>query len=101
VHAPPGPPLNSGHRGRDRDVPRRALRPFARRAHFTLNLPDELAGRGARADLARLCALAAAGRLDGQVELEASWREADRAIGALLERRIGGKAVLQVDASGR
>ena len=50
-----------------------------------------------RGDLSRLCALMADGRLDGQVELEASWREASRAFDALLERRIGGKAVLHVD----
>jgi NADPH:quinone reductase len=63
---------------------------------YTLNLRDELAA-GAGADLARLCALAAAGRLDPQVALEASWRDAGEAIRALLERRIGGKAVLHVD----
>jgi NADPH2:quinone reductase len=34
------------------------------------------------------------GRLDGQIELEASWREPSRALDALLERRVGGKAVL-------
>jgi hypothetical protein len=37
------------------------------------------------------------GRLDGQIELEDSWREAARALEALRERRIGGKAVLHVD----
>jgi NADPH:quinone reductase-like Zn-dependent oxidoreductase len=66
---------------------------------YTLNLRDELAGRGAGPDLARLCALTAAGRLDGQVELEASWRDAGEAMRALLERRIGGKAVLRIEAS--
>jgi NADPH:quinone reductase-like Zn-dependent oxidoreductase len=65
---------------------------------YTLNLPDELAAHASGADdLARLCALAAAGRLDGQVELECSWREPGPAIDALLNRRIGGKAVLHVD----
>jgi NADPH:quinone reductase len=65
---------------------------------YTLNLPDELASHASGADdLARLCRLAAAGRLDGQVELEASWREPAGALQALLERRIGGKAVLHVD----
>ena len=64
---------------------------------YTLNLRDELARRGgASRDLARLCALAAAGRLDGQVELEHSWRDPAPALAALLERRIGGKAVLHV-----
>jgi NADPH:quinone reductase len=64
----------------------------------TLNLPDELVSNGGGAgDLSRLCTLVADGRLDGQIELEASWREAARALDALLERRIGGKAVLHVD----
>lgn len=65
---------------------------------YTLNLPDELASHASAAgDLARLCTLMANGRLDGQIEIEASWREPSRAIDALLERRIGGKAVLHVD----
>jgi len=51
----------------------------------------------AAGDLARLCALAADGRLDGQVELQCSWRQPEPAIDALLNRRIGGKAVLHVD----
>ena len=65
---------------------------------YTLNLPDELAARSSGAsDLTRLSALMAEGRLDGQIELEASWHESARALDALLERRIGGKAVLRVD----
>ena len=65
---------------------------------YTLNLFDELGCHAAgAADLARLCALMAEGRLDGQIELETSWREPARALEALLERRIGGKAVLHVD----
>jgi NADPH:quinone reductase len=65
---------------------------------YTLNLFDELARQGGGAgDLARLCELAADGRLDGQIELHDSWRDAPRALEALLERRIGGKAVLRVD----
>jgi NADPH:quinone reductase len=65
---------------------------------YTLNLPDELAAHASGpGDLARLCALMAAGRLDGQIELEGSWRQPVRALDALLERRIGGKAVLHVD----
>ena len=65
---------------------------------YTLNLPDELASHGGGAsDLTRLCTLMADGRLDGQIELEASWREPSIALDALLERRIGGKAVLNVD----
>lgn len=59
---------------------------------------NELArnGSGAR-DLGRLADLAAAGRLDGQVEREASWREAGDQIAALMNREIGGKIVLTVD----
>ena len=65
---------------------------------YTLNLPEELATHASGAgDLTRLCALMASGRLDGQIELEASWREPSRAIEALLQRRIGGKAVLHLD----
>ena len=65
---------------------------------YTLNLPDELASHaGGAGDLTRLCTLMAGGRLDGQIELEASWREPSRALSALLQRRIGGKAVLHVD----
>ena len=65
---------------------------------YTLNLFDELAAHASGAsDLARLCKLMADGRLDGQIELEASWREASRALDALLDRRIGGKAVLHID----
>ena len=72
------------------------------RAHgariYTLNLPDELTAHASGSnDLARLCALAASGRLDAQVELECSWRQPAEAIDALLGRRIGGKAVLHID----
>ena len=65
---------------------------------YTLNLFDELSGQGGAAnDLDRLLTLMAEGRLDGQVELEASWRDPAPALTALLERRLGGKAVLHVD----
>lgn len=64
---------------------------------YTLNLFDELNRSNAVADFARLCALMSAGRLDGQIELEASWREPSGALAALMERRIGGKAVLHID----
>jgi NADPH:quinone reductase len=65
---------------------------------YTLNLFDELAAQASAArDLTRLCELMADGRLDGQIELEASWHEHFRALEALLERHIGGKAVLHVD----
>jgi len=65
---------------------------------YTLDLPDELTAHASgSSDLARLCALAAAGRLDAQVELECSWRQPAEAIDALLGRGIGGKAVLHID----
>ncbi len=65
---------------------------------LTLNLFDELASHSSgTSDLTRLGRLMADGRLDGQVELERSWREPGPALAALLERRIGGKAVLHVD----
>jgi NADPH2:quinone reductase len=65
---------------------------------YTLNLPDELASNASGAgDLTRLCKLVADGRLNGQIELERSWREPSQALDALLERRIGGKAVLHID----
>ena len=65
---------------------------------YTLNLFDELTRHaGAATDLRRLCDLIADGRLDGQVELEVSWRDHARAFDALLHREIGGKAVLLID----
>jgi NADPH:quinone reductase-like Zn-dependent oxidoreductase len=47
--------------------------------------------------LDRLLALVADGRLDPQIDSEASWREAGEAIHALIDRRIAGKAILHVD----
>ncbi len=72
------------------------------RAHgariYTLNLFDELRSHASAAsDLARLCGLMVDGRLHGQIEFEGPWREPTPAIEALLDRRIGGKAVLHVD----
>ena len=65
---------------------------------YTLNQFDETrAHASGTGDLERLCALVADGRLDGQIELEHSWREPAVAIEAFLHRRIGGKAVLHVD----
>jgi NADPH:quinone reductase len=48
-------------------------------------------------DLGFLAAEVAAGRLDTQVGLTASWREAGRALEALMDRRVQGKAVLTID----
>jgi NADPH:quinone reductase len=53
--------------------------------------------RSASADLRRLADLIAAGRLDPQIHIVASWSEAKSAIEALLARRVNGKAVLTVD----
>ena len=65
---------------------------------YTLNQFDETTAHASgTGDLTRLCALIADGRLDGQVELECSWREPTPALDALLHRRIGGKTVLHVD----
>jgi NADPH2:quinone reductase len=52
---------------------------------------------GGGEDLARLAQLVADGDLHPQIDLEAGWREAGNAIGALLDRRIAGKAVLRID----
>jgi len=53
-------------------------------------------GSGA-SDLRRLAELVAASRLECSVDHEASWRTAVEAVEALLDRRVGGKAVLHVD----
>jgi len=49
------------------------------------------------ADLRRLAELVAAGKLDAQIDLVAPWTEAGRAIEALLNRQVNGKAVLTVE----
>ena len=49
------------------------------------------------ADLRRLADLVAAGKLDPQIDVTLSWSEAGRAIEALLDRKVNGKAVLRVD----
>jgi NADPH:quinone reductase len=48
-------------------------------------------------DLRFLAEEVAAGRLDPQVSLTASWRDAGEALQALIERRVRGKAVLTID----
>ena len=50
--------------------------------------------RSASRDLRRLAELVAAGRLDPQIDIVRSWRDAAEAIEALLGRRVAGKAVL-------
>jgi NADPH2:quinone reductase len=48
-------------------------------------------------DLTRLANEVAAGRLDVQISLTASWRDAPEAVQALLDGGVAGKAVLTVD----
>ena len=48
-------------------------------------------------DLELLVAELAAGRLDPQIDLVTSWRDADTALSALMDRRVAGKAVLTID----
>ena len=50
-----------------------------------------------RATSAFLVGELAAGRLDPQIALTGSWREPDAALAALIDRRVAGKAVLQID----
>jgi NADPH:quinone reductase len=59
--------------------------------------PELAKRRGATGMLDRLLTLVAAGRLDPQIDLEATWHDAADAIEALTDRRIAGKAVLLVD----
>jgi len=65
---------------------------------YGLFIFDEIArGRSGSRELALLADLVAAGRLDGNVTHEASWREAGAAVTALTDRTLTGKAVLRVD----
>jgi len=65
---------------------------------YGMRVFDELAmGRSAARDLGLLVSELAAGRLDPQIAVTASWREPDAALAALLDRRVAGKAVLQID----
>jgi NADPH:quinone reductase len=99
----------------------RRLEPFGTVVSFAATVPEEtsfhpreLYGRngtlrglmvfpeadrrgGAGTALARLAGLLADGRLDPQIDLVTSWREAPAAFDALLERRVAGKAVLTID----
>jgi NADPH:quinone reductase-like Zn-dependent oxidoreductase len=60
-----------------------------------------LHGRTGSSRLAALASLVAEGRLTSKVDLEVPWERAAEAIDALMERRISGKAVLTVGATGR
>jgi NADPH:quinone reductase-like Zn-dependent oxidoreductase len=64
----------------------------------TLNLPDELAAHASgAADLRRLGALMADGRLDARIAEELSWRDVAAGIELVLRRGVRGKIVLHVD----
>ncbi len=81
------------------EYPTRSLfgRASGAKIYGLLVFPELAKRRGATGMLDRLLSLLAAGRLDPQIDLEASWRDAPDAIHALVERRIAGKAVLHVD----
>ena len=65
---------------------------------YGLRVFDELdRHQSAVRDLRFLADEVAAGRLDTQISLTTSWREAGPALEALIERRVKGKAVLTVD----
>jgi NADPH:quinone reductase-like Zn-dependent oxidoreductase len=55
-----------------------------------------LEGQIGTAELARLVALVSSGRLRTEIDLLVPWTEAASAVGALLERRLRGKAVLTI-----
>ncbi len=58
---------------------------------------QEIRAERAGRHLAFLAAEVAAGRLRPQIGLEASWRQAGQALATLADRRLPGKAVLQLD----
>ena len=64
---------------------------------YSLRIFDALARDGAGVDLERLLVLVSGQRLDSQVTFEASWSHLEEAISKLLDRSLGGKAVLHVD----
>jgi len=53
--------------------------------------------RSGTRDLTLLAGELAAGRLEPEIALTASWRQPGEALGALMERRVPGKAVLTID----
>jgi NADPH:quinone reductase len=65
---------------------------------YGLRVFDELERHGSAVrDLRLLAERVAAARLDPQIGLTRSWREAGEALQALIERRVRGKAVLTID----
>lgn len=67
----------------------------ARLTGFFLSLSGDPASFGS--DLALLVSLIAAGKLTPQIGLEESWHDLARALPALGERRVNGKAIFRVD----
>lgn len=67
------------------------------RLYGLLVFPELAKHASGSSDLRRLAELVAAGKLDPQIDLVASWTDAGGAIEALLDRRVNGKAVLTVD----
>ena len=63
---------------------------------YTFNLLDELPEPATAVDLGRLVKLLEQRKLVAPVGLEAPWQEIERAIEALIARRISGKVVLHV-----
>jgi NADPH:quinone reductase len=62
-----------------------------------LVFPELLRTQSGTSDLTRLANRIASGHLDVHIDLQASWRDAARAVQALLDGEIRGKAVLTVD----
>ena len=62
-----------------------------------LIFPELQHTRSGTSDLTRLAERIAAGRLDVRISLQDSWRAAGRAVQALLDGDVRGKAVLTVD----
>ena len=67
------------------------------RLHGLFIFPEVQRGQSAGRDLGRLAQRVADGRLEVQVDLTASWRDASRALQALLDGEVRGKAVLTID----
>jgi len=67
------------------------------RLYAFMLLPELDRAGGAAHDLAHLAIEMGAGRLDPQIDRQASWREAADVVQAMLGREIHGKAVLTID----
>lgn len=87
---------NSSHEPTTFDVATFFPRSGARLYGFVLFPELQRLGSAAR-ELGLLASLAATGRLDTQLGVQASWREPEAALQALVDRQVDGKAVLLVD----